>query len=123
MAAPGRGRLLIDGPKLHDDIRLLGRAVRKRWEVSDRIKTKILERLEDVIVDGDDEIALKAIAQVRAMEGQNQKDQHAQLDEFTNRVLTIAQRCGINVDLLGVSQGAIGSAEDRDASDPGTLQG
>ena len=108
----GRGRLLLDRSKLHDDLRLLGMAIRKRWQVSDDVKDAILERLENVIkFCPDDEIAIKAIAQVRAMEQQNQKDEHAQIDEFRNRVLTIAQRCGINVDLLGFSQEAAGGAE------------
>lgn len=103
---------MIDQAKLHDDIRLVGMAIRKRWQVSDEIKDAILCRLEDVIRDSDDdELAIKAIAQVRAMEQQNQKDEHAQIDEFRNRVLTIAKRCGIDVNLLGFSSEAGGGSE------------
>lgn len=109
---PGRGRLLLDRAKLHDDIRLLGMAIRKRWQISDAAKGAILERLESVIrYSDDDEIAIKAIAQVRAMEQQNQKDEHAKIDEFRNRVLAIAERCGIDINLLGFSQEAAGGSE------------
>jgi len=114
----GRGRLLLDRAKLHDDIRLLGMAIRKRWQVSDEVKDAILERLENVIkFSDDDEVAIKAIAQVRAMEQQNQKDEHAQIDEFRNRVLTIAQRCGIDVNLLGFSSEAGGGSETSNTID------
>lgn len=107
----GRGRLLADGPKLHDDLRLLGRAMRERWPIDDDFKQQIIDRVRSIVAfNPDDEIALKAVAQVRGMEAQNQKDEHAQIDEYRTRILEIAKRCGIDVHLLGFSSEAGGSS-------------
>ena len=92
----GWGRLLLDPAKQHDDIRMIGMAIKKRWDISDDFRTIIVDRLRAVIqFTDDDEIAIKAIAKVRALESQNQKDEHKDLDEFSNRVLELANRLGI----------------------------
>jgi len=101
----GKGRLFCDRAKLHDDIRLLGMAIRKRWQVSDEMKDAILQRLESVIkFSPDDEIAIKAIAQVRAMEQQNQKDEHKVVDV---EIQQQHARLDAVADELGVDRAAI----------------
>ena len=102
--ASGMGRLFLDRAKLHDDLRLLGVALKRRWDISDDFRETIVERLRDIVANGDDEIALKAIVQARNMEAQNQKDEHKQLDEFSQRIITIANQLGIDLSAIGVSQ-------------------
>lgn len=92
----GWGRLLLDRQKTHDDLRLLDVAIKKRWEIGDDFRSEIVERLRAIVVTSeDDELAIKAIAQVRQLESQNQKDEHKDLDEFSNRILQLADRLGI----------------------------
>lgn len=112
MNETGRGRLLLDPSKWHDDIRLLHVAMKRRWEIDDDFRDIIVSRLKDVIQLGDDEIALKAIAESRHMEAQNQRDEHKALDEFNNRVLELADRFGIDV-----TSARIGEAAGRESSD------
>ena len=99
------GELLEPGGKFHDDIRLVGRAVKQRWPIPDDKKTEILKRLFDIVEDNpDDEVAIKAIGQLKSMEAQNQKDeQTAILHSDRNRFLEIANRLGIGKSIGGAS--------------------
>ena len=115
MIETGKGRLLLDRAKWHDDIRLLHVAMKRRWEIDDDFREIIVSRLKDVIQLGDDEIALKAIAESRHMEAQNQRDEHKALDEFSNRVLELADRFGIDVTALRSGQAITERAGDSDA--------
>jgi stalled ribosome rescue protein Dom34 len=72
--------LFIDPAKQHDDLRLLRRAIKKRWEIPAEFRDVVVGRLRDLIEDGDPEIALKAIAEVRHLESQNQRDEHKVVD-------------------------------------------
>jgi hypothetical protein len=72
--------LFIDPAKQHDDLRLLRRAIKKRWEIPAEFRDVVVGRLRDLIEDGDPEIALKAIAEVRHLESQNQRDDHKVVD-------------------------------------------
>ena len=55
-------------------------AVRQRWEIDDEYRREATERLRSLMNSADDDIALKAISQVRALVAQNQKDEHKVLD-------------------------------------------
>jgi hypothetical protein len=72
--------LFIDPAKQHDDLRLLRRAIKKRWEIPAEFRDVVVGRLRDLIEEGDPEIALKAIAEVRHLESQNQRDDHKVVD-------------------------------------------
>jgi hypothetical protein len=96
MNETGRGRFLLDREKWHDDIRLLAVSRKRRWETDESFREIIVERLRHIITEGDDEIALKAIAEAKHLESQNQRDEHKALDEFSNRVLELAARFGID---------------------------
>jgi stalled ribosome rescue protein Dom34 len=72
--------LFIDPAKQHDDLRLLRRAIKKRWEIPAEFRDVVVGRLRDLIEEGDPEIALKAIAEVRHLESQNQRDEHKVVD-------------------------------------------
>lgn len=91
------GEILDDGPKLHDDLRLVGRAVKQRWPIPEEKRVAILSRLFRIVEENpEDEVAIKAIAQLRGMEQQNQKDEQTQLlHNDRNRFLEIATRLGI----------------------------
>jgi hypothetical protein len=80
MINPVKGRLFLDPSKQHDDMRLLRRAINKRWDIPDEFKGLIVGRLKTIITQGSDEIALKAIAEIRHLELQNQKDEHKVID-------------------------------------------
>jgi hypothetical protein len=91
--------LFLDRSKFHDDLRLLGKALSQRWDIPDEFRQTIVGRLRDIIENSvDDEMVLKAIVQVRNMEGQNQKDEHCKavlaLESLTNRIADMASRAG-----------------------------
>ena len=107
---------MIDPSKQHDDLRLLRMAVRKRWDIPEEFRRIAVQRLAEIVDGGDDEIALKAIAEARHMEAQNQKDEHAKIDEFNQRLLGLAERCGIDIALLGFGSAADCGAEGGDVA-------
>ena len=85
--------------------RLYGRAVINRWEIPNEKKGEVMASLIDIATNGTEESSRIAAARaIIAAESQNQKDEHAKIDEFKERVLAIAQRCGIDVDLLRISE-------------------
>ena len=89
--------LFLDRAKLHDDLRLLGKALKQRWEIPEDFRMVIMSRLRDMIESSpDEEMVLKAIVQVRNMESQNQKDEHskavAALESLSNRIADMASR-------------------------------
>jgi HD-like signal output (HDOD) protein len=94
--------LFLDRAKLHDDIRLLGKALKQRWEIPEEFRQVIMSRLRDMIESSpDDEIVLKAIVQIRNMESQNQKDEHnkavAALESLSNRIADMASRARVAI--------------------------
>jgi cellobiose-specific phosphotransferase system component IIB len=103
-ADAGRGRLFLDPARQHDDLRLLRRAIKKRWEIPEEFRSIIVGRLRDIIESGDDEIALKAIAEARHLESQNQKDEHKLVDVRIHHKITelaeIAGEIGVDIDLI-----------------------
>lgn len=104
MIDAGKGRLFLDPNKTHDDLRLLRMAVRKRWDISEEFRRVALERLAMIVSTGDDEIALKAIAEVRQLENQNQKDEHKLVDVSIStrhdQLDAIAADLGIDVGII-----------------------
>jgi hypothetical protein len=115
----GMGRLFLDREKMHDDLRLLRMANKRRWDIDDDMREVIISRLRAVVETGNDDIALKAIAEIRHMESQNQKDEHLEANEFRTRLLEYAARRGIAIGGIasgsGSSQGdglAIGADEE-----------
>ena len=100
----GRGRLFLDPAKQHDDLRLLRRAIKKRWEIPAEFREIIVGRLREIIESDDDEIALKAIAEARHLEAQNQKDEHKLVDVRIHHKITelaeIAGEIGVDLNLV-----------------------
>ena len=108
-------QLFLDRSKLHDDLRLLGKALKQRWDIPEDFRQVIMSRLRDMVENSpDDEIVLKAIVQVRNMESQNQKDEHNKavlaLESLSNRISDLASRTGPAVI---VDQSAGGTAGDN----------
>lgn len=113
----GRGRLLLDPAKQHDDLRLLRMAVRKRWDIPEEFRVIAIERLQKIVEGDDDEIAMKAIAEARHMESQNQKDEHKIVDVQAQRE---HDRLDVIASELGIDQGLIESvAREAGGSDSG----
>ena len=90
-------RLLLDNKKQRDDLRLLHMAARKRWNIPDHVRQKIVERLTDIVDGEDDELSIKAIAEFRHLESQNQKDEHKLID--VNAATRDAELSAIAADL------------------------
>lgn len=99
--------LLLDRRKQHDDLRLLRRAIKKRWDIPAEFRGLIVDRLREVILHGDDDIAIKAIAEARHLEAQNQKDEHKVIDVRVQ--IRHDQLPGIAAD-LGIEVSAIENA-------------
>lgn len=95
---------MIDPEKQHDDLRLLSVARRNRWDVPQDFRAEIINRLKAIVTEGDDEIALKAIAEVRHLEAQNQKDDHKVVDvnvqQYNDQLDSIAAELGIPPGLI-----------------------
>lgn len=107
----------MDRAKLHDDLRLLGKALKQRWEIPDDFRGVVISRLRDMIENSpDDEIVLKAIVQIRNMEAQNQKDEHskavAALESLSSKLSDLAS---------GAKPRAIGENASADADSFGGL--
>ena len=97
--------------------------MRERWPIDDEFKEMIVARVRNIVqFNPDDDVALKAVAQVRGMEAQNQKDEHAHIDEYRTRILEIAKRCGIDLHLLGFSAEAGGVSAGSDSEDTSTAE-
>jgi hypothetical protein len=66
-------------------------------------------------MEGDPEIALKAIAEVRHLESQNQKDEHKAVDVSLraehDRLDAIARDLGIDVGLIANAEGQSGGSD------------
>jgi hypothetical protein len=128
----GRGRLLLDPAKWNDDLRLLRMANRQRWKIDDDFKDVAMARLKTIVMDGDDEIALKAIAEARHMESQNQKDEHKVVDVNVqtrhDRLDAIAIDLGLDLGLIEsasreASRSDSGDAINADSQQKRTLKG
>ena len=95
----GRGGIL-QSQRLRGDLRLVDMAVRKRWPITDEMKTELIERLASITELGTNEESLRAIAILITMEGQNQKDDHrlgeARIDD--RRLEAIAKDLGISIE-------------------------
>lgn len=86
---------LLTPKKVHDDLRLLEVASKKRWDISEDFRHVIVQRLRSIVEEGDDETAIKAINQVKALEAMNQKDEQHEddkLEQGRNRVLDLLAR-------------------------------
>ena len=119
----GRGRLFLDPAKQHDDLRLLRRAIKKRWEIPEEFRDVIVGRLRDIIMESDEATALKAIAEVRHMEAQNQKDEHKIVDVSisarNDRLDAIAADLGIDQGLIESVARETGGGDSGDAANAG----
>ena len=99
--------MFLDPARQHDDLRLLRRAIKKRWEIPEEFRGIVVDRLKSIICGHDEELALKAIAEVRHLESQNQKDEHKVLDV---RVATRHDELDAIAADLGLEVGAIEDA-------------
>lgn len=105
---------MLDRAKYHDDLRLLHMAIKQRWEIDEEFKAIALARLRSIVETGDDDIALKAIDKAIAMTSQNQKDEHKKLDEFSQLVINIATRTGVDLSAIAGSQTTQGDTSEGD---------
>ena len=124
MIDAGKGRLFLDPNKTNDDLRLLRMAVRKRWDISEDFRKIALARLAMIVSTGDDDIALKAIAEVRQLESQNQKDEHKVLDVSisarNDELDAIAADLGVEIGVIEAASRQTESGVDRTERDGGT---
>lgn len=97
--AQGKGELL-ESRRLRSDLGLVKMAVRKRWPISDEVKSELIEKLSSIAELGTNEEALRAIEIIVSTEAQNQKDDHrlgeARSDD--RRLDAIAKDLGIEID-------------------------
>lgn len=110
----GRGSLLDDGAKLHDDCRLIMSAIKKRWPIPDEMKEALVNRIGKIITENpDDEVVIKVANVLRGMECSNQSDEHKVIDvriQQRNAELdAIAAELGIDPSLIVNAQGQGGS--------------
>ena len=84
------------------DLKVMETAIRKRWELTQEQKGKVVEKvmsvLSDPVASGREILAAARVA--AALEGQNQIDEHKQVDVIQrgNRFLEIAQRLKLDGD-------------------------
>ena len=106
---------MADDPKMHDDLRLLKRARRERWEIPEEFKATIVARLMNIVETAPDDLALKAISETRSLEQQNQKDDHkfvdARIQREHDRLDEIAADLGIERSLIESLTGEASSGD------------
>jgi hypothetical protein len=99
-------------------------AVRKRWDISEDFRKIALARLAMIVSTGDDDIALKAIAEVRQLESQNQKDEHKVLDVSisarNDELDAIAADLGVEIGVIEAASRQTEGGVDRTERDGGT---
>jgi hypothetical protein len=78
------------------DLVLIQRAVANRW-LTDELKPKVIETLTNALSSGDHRAELRAAQIIVSMESQNQKDEHKELKELHERILSIANQFGIDI--------------------------
>ena len=83
------------------DLVLLETAVRRRWDVNCEQASKTIN---EHLSDPDPRVALRAAGIAALMESQNQKDEHKDLDDFSNRLLELANRLGVDVSSIGIGE-------------------
>lgn len=106
------------------DTRMMAKALEQRWPINENARKAIISRLLRIVADPQSsprEVTAASKA-LMAAESQNQKDEHLQLDEFKQRILAIAERCGIDRTVLGIGQKASVRAISGDANDSGVVQ-
>ncbi len=120
-------RILLDKAKQHDDLRLIRRAMKQRWEIPDRTRALIMDRLACILEAGADDIALKAISELRHMEAQNQKDEHKyvelKIQQQHARLDAIATELGVDPRLIVDATEASGGSVDRPSEPPAKAKG
>ena len=83
------------------DLRLLETAVRRRWDIDCKAAARTIN---ECLGDPDPRVALRAAGIAAMMESQNQKDEHKDLDEFSSRVLELANRLGVDVSAFRIGE-------------------
>lgn len=78
------------------DLVLIQRAVANRW-LTDELKPKVIKTLTSALTSGDPRAELRAAQIIVSMEAQNQKDEHKELKELHERILSIANQFGIDI--------------------------
>ena len=67
--------LFEDKKRFHSDLRLVELGIKKRWPISDQMKSHIIDSLNEFL-DGDNpRVKIKAIEIIVALEAQNQRDE------------------------------------------------
>ena len=88
---------LLQSRRLRGDLRLVEIAIRKRWAISDEMKTELIEKLASITESGSNEEALRAISILIAAEAQNQKDDHRGAEAELLRLDEIAKDLGVEI--------------------------
>lgn len=77
------------------EARLLGRAIRSRWNIPEAEKANVMDSLLHLATNGAEESTRIAAAKaIIAAEAQNQKDEHAQADALRRKLLELAIEYG-----------------------------
>jgi hypothetical protein len=67
--------LFEDKKRFHSDLRLVELGIKKRWPISDQMKSHIIDSLNEFL-DGDNaRVKIKAIEIIVSLEAQNQRDE------------------------------------------------
>jgi len=85
---------------------MMAKAVEQRWPMSSEVRAAIIQKLLKVMGSKDSsprEITSAAKA-IMSAESQNQKDEHKDLDDFSNRLLELANRLGVDVSSIGIGE-------------------
>ena len=87
------------------DNRLLARAIKQRWPISDATRKRAIEAMDAVIKDPlatarEKTAAMRAIA---SAESQNQQDEQRAEDDLTETIIRLAEQFGIVVEGSGTT--------------------
>lgn len=113
---------------IRGEMQMIERAIKKRWLTTDELKANALEAVQRGLNCGDKRAEQRAIANLLAMEAQNQKDEHKVVDVNVStrhdKLPGIAADLGIDLralpDATGQSESSVTDVDGTAAEDATT---
>lgn len=104
---------------------MMARALEQRWPMTPEVRKAVVGRLIKVLTDPESKKreVIAASKALMAAEAQNQKDEHQRLDDFKQRIIGIAERCGIDATVFRIGETSSSGAEGGDGLDSRALSG
>ncbi len=104
------------------DTRMMAKALEQRWPIKPEYREAIVRKLVQIIANpsSSPREVTAATRALMAAESQNQEDEHKALSDFRQRIIDIAERCGINASVLRIGEATSFGPTGGDGSNVGS---